>query len=258
MNQEIGIEGYLEQLGLDEKEIRVYLACLKLGEKPIMPIARRAELPRSTVFHILERLRDEGLIEIYETRTRRIYEPYHPRVIINLLKKKRDSFEKQIDSLQHSLPDLVELYATSEFQPKIKFYRGQKEIREIYEEILEAPIDEFHYISEITKLEQVLGKEYLKEWLRRRIARGIKSNAIWVRSEAILDEPLYVPSKKNLRTVRYSPEDFRCPTHTMVYGDNVVFITSAGENIGLVITSRDLAISVKSMFKQLWKISTIS
>lgn len=251
----MNIEDYLKQLGLDDKEIKVYLASLKLGEKPIMPIVKRVDLPRSTVYHILERLRDEGLIEIIDSPTRRVYVPYHPRTILALLKKKRDSYEKQMESFQQSLPNLVELYATSEFQPKIKFYRGQKEIREIYDDILEAPIEEFHYISEITQLEQVLGKEYLKDWLRRRINKGIKSRAIWIRSEAILDEPLYVPSKQNLRTVRYAPEDFRCPTHTMVYGDNVVFITTAEENIGLVVTSRDLAHSIRNMFKQLWKIS---
>lgn len=251
----MNIEEYLRQLGLGEKEIKVYLASLKLGEKPIMPITKKAELPRSTVYHILEKLRDAGLVEIIDSPTRRIYIPFHPRVIITLLNKKRDAISKQVDAFQQTMPKLIELYSASEFQPKIKFYRGTKEIRELYNSILEEPIDEFHYVSEITKIEAVLGRDFLNSWLRRRIDLKIKSWAIWVRAEAVDSEKLYKPSKQNLRTVRYAPEGFRYPAHTIVFGDTVAFITTSEENIGVAITSRDLAVSYRNIFKQLWKVS---
>jgi len=252
----MNIESYLRQLGLSDKESEVYLASLAVGESPIMPITKKVGLPRSTTYHILEKLRDEELLEILETPTRRVYVPYPPRAILKLLKKKRDTFEQEIDSFQSSLEEINGLYNTSAFQPKVRFFRGTKEIRHIYDEILEAPINEFCYISEVKKIEKVLGKDFLKEWLKKRIAKGIKSKTVWVRSESVPDEPIYAGSRNNLRTVRYAPSDFRSPAHTMVYGDNVVVITTAEENIGLVITSRDYATSVRNQFKQLWKVSS--
>lgn len=250
------IEAFLRDLELTDKEIEVYLACLALGETTIIPLCRRTHLPRTTVFHILERLKDRQLIEITQTRARRLYTPLPPRRLMTSLGQQKTKLEKRIETLEELLPAFNAAYSASLFEPRIRYFRGSDEIRLIYEEILEAPVDEVLYISEIKKVDVVLGQDFLRSWIKRRIAKGIKTRAIWVKSEAVLDEPLYRPSKKNLRSVRYAPADFKSPTHTMVYGDNVVFIMTAHENIGMVITSRDLATSVRNQWKQLWKVST--
>ena len=247
------IEYYLKKLNLTQKETGVYLACLELGESQIVPIGIKAELPRTTTYHILERLRNQKLIEIIQTKTRRIYAPYPPRNILTLFKTKREKLNQQIYSLEKSLPELNQLYTFSPFQPKIRFFQG-KQIKMIYEEILESPIEEEWYVGESNKIINVLGEKYLKKWIKRRVEKGIKAKAIRIFPEETINE-IYQPSKKYLRIVKYAPKDFKCPSHILIYGDNVAIITTGKENFGVVISSREFAESMRNWFKQLWKIS---
>jgi len=251
--QKENIYDYLEQLGLDKKEADVYLALLELGESQIVPISNKAKLPRTTTYHILERLRDHKLIEIIQKKTRRLYSPYPPRNLITLLSAQKDQAEEKLTSFRNVLPDLTRLYQISPFQPKVRFFQDQ-EIRQIYEEILETASDENWYVGETTKIVNILGERYLQGWIKRRVAKGIRSKSIRVEKEEMAD-PLFLGSKEYLRTVRYAPPDFKCPTHILIYGDNVAFITTGKENFGLVISSRETATSMRNWFMQLWKVS---
>jgi sugar-specific transcriptional regulator TrmB len=247
------IKSYLKQLNLTENEIAVYLALLELGESKIIPITKKVALPRTTVYHILEKLRDKKLIEIIQTTTRRIYAPYPPRNILTLLKHKRAKIDEEIDTLERSLPELNRLYEISPFQPKVRFFPG-KEIRQIYDEILEAGVDESWYVGETNKIVKALGEKYLQRWIKRRVKMGIRSKSIRVGKEES-QEPIFSGKKEFLREIKYAPEDFKCPTHILIYGDNVAIITTGEENFGVVITSREFAESMRNWFKQLWKIS---
>ena len=120
---------------------------------------------------------------------------------------------------------------------------------------MEAPIEEAWCVSEINKINNVLGEQFVKNWIKRRIAKHISTKAIWIREEAVLDEPLYLGTKENARTVRFAPAGFKALAEVLIYGDNVMMITTIQENVATVITSRDYATTMKSWFQELWKVS---
>lgn len=246
----------MKQIGLDSKEIAIYLATLEIGETPIMPIAKKVKLPRSTVFHILERLRDERLIEIIQGEHRRIYTPITPRKILTLMKNKRENLTENIDSFESILPKLTQMYSKRTFEPKIRFFHGQNELREIYEDVLESGTDEGVYVGDTDKIIETLGKEYAEDWMKRRVAKGIRSHSIRVRPDETQAKWLEQTRKEYLRTIRWAPEDFKSPTHVMVYRDKVSIMTTGAENFGVLITSREFAETMQNWFKQLWKISS--
>lgn len=243
------LEDFLKQLGLSEKEIEVYLASLEIGEASIVPIKEKTKLPRTTVFHELENLRDKGLIEIIETSTRRIYTPYPPRKIMTLIKGRQEKLQEEADNLQKYLPEFNRLYEFSPFQPRVRFFRGE-EIKDIYEEILETPVDEIMYLGETSKVTDILPKSFFESWVPRKVKKGIRTLSL----RAGEDDPFFDP-KKDLRKVRYAPKGFVCPVHYYIYGDNVAILTSVKENFGVVITSRENATAMRNWFKELWKIS---
>jgi HTH-type transcriptional regulator, sugar sensing transcriptional regulator len=244
----------LEQFDLSDKEIDIYLACLTLGESTIMPIARKVGLPRSTVLYALECLRNQGLISIAERNGRRIYLPLPPRTLLTLLKRKREALDEQIGLVEDSLPQLNQLFTSSPFEPKARIYRGQDELRQIYEEMLEAPVNEIWYVGDYSEIVEALGRQFMRNWVHRRAATGIKAKAIRIRTGEVADAE-FAP-KTFLRSVRYAPDTFESPSHIQVYGDIVVIITTAKESFGIVVTSRDYATTVKSWFRELWKVSS--
>lgn len=249
----MNIEQYLKQLGLDDKEIKVYLALLELGETHIVPITEKVELPRTTVFHILERLKFHKLIEKIPKKTRSLYTPYPPKKIASILELEKAATEEKIKSFNIALPDLNKLYQESPFEPKIRFFRGT-EMRQIYEEILEAGVNESWYIGESNKIVAALGEEYLKKWIERRVKIGVKSRSIRVKGEES-EQAIFSGKKEYLRDIRYAPEGFESPMHILIYGNNVAYISTEKENFGLVISSQELAKTMSNWFKELWRMS---
>ncbi len=247
------LEIYLKSLGLEEKEITIYLTNLALGEVSIVPIVEKTQLPRTTVYHILERLNQERLIEIIETKTRRMYAPYPPRTILTRMREQKEKLEEKIDNLEHSLPDLLQLYSVSPFQPKVRMYHGQ-EVRQIFEDMTSSPIDKIEYVGETTNIVGVTGEAWLKKWIQKRADLRIKSYSIRVEAEEV-DDPMYGQSAKLNRTVRYAPPGFQAPTQIYIYGDSVALITTTAEGFGVIITSREYATTMRHWFKELWKIS---
>ena len=55
----------LESLGLSDKEIRVYISLLELGDSPVNKITERSELIRVTVYPILKSLIEKGFVSKY-------------------------------------------------------------------------------------------------------------------------------------------------------------------------------------------------
>ena len=59
------IESILKKIGLNDKEIRVYLTCLKLGPSSVRKIADNSEVNRGTAYDILRSLISLGLVTYY-------------------------------------------------------------------------------------------------------------------------------------------------------------------------------------------------
>lgn len=255
MSKEILLRA-LNKIGLNDKEISLYLSVLELKESPIVPISSRANLPRTSAQYILEQLAHRGLIAIGEHRNRKTYRANPPERVLALLQKQKVDLAAQSTALQEALPDLLHLYQTSPFQPRVQVYRGE-EIRIPFEELLEAPISEYHYASDTGTLEEVLGKRYLNDWIKRRIAKGVWSNGIRVK-ERETDDILHTSNSKNLRRLRFAPKGYRFPAMVLLYGDNVATITSAKENFAVVVTSHDYALTMRGWFAALWSQSTPS
>jgi sugar-specific transcriptional regulator TrmB len=240
-------------LGFSDKEIRVYLSCLKLGESAIMPIKTDTKLPRTTVFHILERLREKGLINIVQRASRHVYLPNPPREILLMMKNQKVEIEENIASFSEQLPELNSMFKLFPFQPKVRMFVGE-EIKSIYEEILDSPIEEILYVGEINKIDEIIGSRYLKNWVDRKVELKIWTRSLRIRDAESMEEYLG-PDEKYLRKARFLPDNFECPSHIYIYSDSIAILTSAKENFGTVITSRDFTIAMKSWFSELWKAS---
>ncbi|MBI4087686.1 MAG: hypothetical protein HY434_02545 [Candidatus Liptonbacteria bacterium] len=244
------IREVLRGLNLNQKEIDVYLASLEVGEGRITAISTKVGVPRTSLTYTLEKLRQRRLVEILQKNNRKIYIPLPPRKVISLLKNQRERLGEEIEELERALPQFDSLYS-ADSGPKIRIFQGTEEIKQIYEEMLEAPIDEIWYIGDTSKIEEILGGNYLKRWVKRRARANIKSKAIRVKTGEIY-KSIYASSEELLRTVRFAPEGFESPSHILIYGNTLGIITTKKENVGLLIMSRDLATTMKSLFQEIW------
>lgn len=96
------IKKIIEKLGFSQKEAKVYLAALILGESHVSDIAEKVKMPRTSTQVILDKLHKNGLINFYVMRRYKYWVAVNPEQLLLTLKKLEEM-------VQEALPRLVSL-----------------------------------------------------------------------------------------------------------------------------------------------------
>src|SRR3989338_7786499 len=91
---------FLNSIGLDDKNQKVYLALLKLADAPGSLVAKKAGLPRTTAYHQLDKLVKLGLASTYRHQNIKRFVAENPNKIKGILESKLVQLEKYLPELQ--------------------------------------------------------------------------------------------------------------------------------------------------------------
>src|SRR3989339_203493 len=132
------IEEVLRKIGLTEYETKIYIALLDLGKATSGEILQKANLNTGKIYDILGSLKNKGFIsEIIESGVRK-FSPANPQQIFNYLDEKKEDIQKQEQTLNKIIPDILK---------KINLTKDAKKYRKDHEK--EAQIKYFPYISPV-------------------------------------------------------------------------------------------------------------
>ncbi|MCX6745516.1 MAG: hypothetical protein NTX00_00690 [Candidatus Parcubacteria bacterium] len=244
------IKQKLEEIGLVGKKADVYLAILQLGKATVVQIAKKAQIKRPTSYDILEDLLAKNLISQSFSGKKRYFAAEPPEALKSLVKKQ----EEKIDQL---LPELTSLYNITPHKPKIRYFEGREGLRQIYEEILKMQTKEQFYFGSIKEMIDVLGQDYLANWVKRRIKAGIVSHAIRIKSKEFPIKE-WGAGKEYFRDLRFFPIDIKEDITNLIIFDNKVAIVSAlAESYGMIIESKELSTTLKYIWRIVWHASKI-
>src|SRR3989338_5391745 len=90
----------LEDIGLTNAEIKVYLSLLELGTSTAGPILQKSGLQNSVVHMTINRLIDKGFVSFFKEGKRNNYQAANPNHILEYLDEKKTNF-------QSILPELI-------------------------------------------------------------------------------------------------------------------------------------------------------
>ena len=237
----------LKKLGLTEKEAELYINALELGSFSVMGIAHKSGIKRPTCYLILDELVKKGLVSIIPRAKKLLYIAEPPEVLIK-------QAEEQVSLTKSLAPKLNSFYNTDKEKRVVKYYSGQKSIHNIYEDVLKTRPKEYYYIGSAKELEGITGKEFLDNWIKKRIQLGIKSVSIRMRETEITSKN-YQDTGESLREIRYAPEDIYIPDTIIIYGSKVATISTQKGNFGFVVEDKEFFESMMGLFKALWRIS---
>ena len=83
----------LEDIGLTPKEVDVYLALISLDAASISEIRNKANVSRKSIYEILQKLLDKGLVSYIVKDNKKQYMAATPERFIELLKEKEANLE---------------------------------------------------------------------------------------------------------------------------------------------------------------------
>ena len=234
-------EKILTDVGLTELEAKVYLAALELGPAKVVQIAKQAEVKRPTAYVILDNLTKKGFVNKIQKEKTTLYSTQQPKMILNKYKEKLANFT-----------DLIP-YFEAKFnkgpKPKIRYYEGKDEIWNVYTQIL-FPSDELYFFgTDVEKLNKVF-PDLFNYWEKK------YSNKIKVYKEIVSENKAGIEyAKKNSRgkiEIRIMPKELPVAADSVITNTHL-FIVSLDNLFGILIDSKDLALTYKNFFLLAWQ-----
>jgi len=235
----------VEELGLSEKEARVYLAALELGTGSVADIANRAGIKRTSVYNFIDRLIGMGVIiqNTDEPKTYQAVEPKHLAVIQ----------EERLSAIKARLPELAALTNLSSKKPRIQYFEGTTQMQQIEREILNCDKELLAIWNRKKVVEQLGGKEYMEDLDRQRRDKNIHIRLVAVQNE---DIEFKGGGADKTRDIRFAPAGMNFPMAISIYDTGRVgLITSQKEKFGILIESQELAQTMRQLFEAFWKVS---
>ena len=231
----------LEDIGLTNAEIKVYLALLELGTSTAGPILQKSGLHNSVVHMTLNKLLDKGLISFVKEGKRNHYQAANPKHIIDYINEKKERFEEL-------LPQLLIKQSASKEKPEVITFRDIKGIRELLYELLEAGGKEHHTFGS-TKESLMMGDEWWVNYHRKRAAKRIKAKLMFNESLQFWKAEAKYPKAE----VRYTKAGFEPLTETIIRNDKIGIIIWTKKPIGILIHNKAAAESYDKFFEIMWK-----
>jgi sugar-specific transcriptional regulator TrmB len=243
-------EKELKNLGLADKETKVYLAALELGPQTVQIIAKEAGVNRATAYVQIDLLKAKGLMSEFEKGKKTFYVAESPDRLQSMLKTIESDLSYKRGELSRILPGLLDMFAGMGERPRVRFFEGPegiKQIREDFGKIKDKHIYSFVNLDNI--YEYTPGHE--EDYVKQRIQSKVYNHLIYTRKEGAI--PNFTNSKLYREAKYLPPKDFPLSADITVYDNKVVMEAYKGKIIGVIIESSEIAGAVKAIFQALWK-----
>ncbi|VVB66347.1 HTH-type sugar sensing transcriptional regulator TrmBL1 [Candidatus Gugararchaeum adminiculabundum] len=246
----------LEKVGFTHGEIKVYLALLSLGTVSAGPLVKEAEVARSKLYEIINRLAKKGMASHFMRNGVKYFSAAPPSRLLDFLRKKEEDIEANYQEVKKLVPELEGEYQVEHLGQEAEVFEGLEGLKNGREKMLRdmKSGDETYYfgvpLSAYDKMER-----YYREWNSRRIKKKIIAYTLF--TDDARDYPYVKEKLKHRHTlVRFLPKGVRTYAWAEIYGDTVVIVMNYKKPMSIMITNKYVAESYKQYFHILWNASS--
>lgn len=233
----------LAEWGLNEKEATIYLYLLENNFTFAQNISKETGILRQTVYEILRKLENNGLVSEIKENKKTYYSALKPENLISKLKEK----EKIVASI---LPELHDLMKTEKTNVDAQLYRGIKGIKSINEEVLKSK----EILTILPSIgEQAMREFYIENFSKRRIEKKISIRILRGKIQTKIQEKIRTDNK-SFREVRVLKDLENIQTQYILFDHSVAIISYHQEPFGIIIKDNLINHSIKTIFSILWRI----
>ena len=232
-------EQALKEIGLSEKEIKVYLASLKLGQDTANEIAKKSSLNRVTTYDVLKALIEKGFASYVIKAGVKYFEAVDPSKFIDNLKEKQEK-------VKSILPELESMKASLVKKPEIETFEGLEGLKTIFSDILKES-KETLFIGDPKMLDRL--EFYFPHFIMQKRKQKIFSKVITTDVAFMRDYKKKAPKKAlDMRFINQKIDMTK-----VLYGEKVAFLTFKEDmSIGVLIDNKEIAETEKMLFDLLW------
>lgn len=244
-------------LGFTVEEIRTYSALLEHGAITAGALSKKSGIVRSSLYGILKRLQDGGLITQTLQGGVKLFVAKEPEIISQLFEQKIDELRHRQEFYQTILPTLRAKRPSNLLKPTFQLFEGEEGMRNILKDMLLYRDMETQAFWPIKQMVDVLSPDFFRYLNKIRIESNLYTRAIWPQQQTVdvAEHPYLGVGDEFRREIRIAPSEIDCSMGYWIYGNKVAFISSRREAFGFIIESAELVEMLLTQFEVIWKLS---
>jgi HTH-type transcriptional regulator, sugar sensing transcriptional regulator len=239
----------LQNLGLSEKETKVYLASLEMGPETVQNIAKQSGINRATTYVQIGTLKAKGLMSEFEKGKKTYFVAENPGRLKNLMRVFEKELELKRSGIDNILPKLVDMFEGMGERPRVRFFEGFEGVSAIRQEYLKGKSKVSESFINYDKIE-LLFQGRQDSHSEQRANKKIKSLVLYTRAAGPLkgySDPKKFRTAKHVKTKKY---DFAADVTT--YDNNTILVSYRTNPIGVIIESKEITDTIRAMFYLIW------
>ena len=244
---------FLENQGLNSKDIEIYLDIYKHGQSFASSVSHRTGIDRTTVYSVIKRLLKRGVIAQTKINDVSAYLPVSPEVFVNGIDSEIEELiaKKKVANL--FVEEMKAVGKSSFNKPKIRIYEGEQAIINLYEETLKKDDKQKAFIT-ITTLPDNLKKFLKKRYTNLKLKKGVYSKVL-VADSKFSKKYKGLDNSSNRETKIVKAHPFNLYSEIMLFGGReVAIIDFHKQPYGMVISSETLYKTVEGLFDFVWSV----
>jgi sugar-specific transcriptional regulator TrmB len=235
-------EKYLEEIGLSDKEAKVYVALLQVDHDSVLDLSKRTSINRTTIYPVIESLAKKGLVSEIQIDKKIHLKAEPPERLETYVERRKLNFEEQSKRLKDVIPQLKSIQRESGERPVVKYFEGIEGILSSENEFLSYYENGgVNYIVYPRDLVEELFKNERPKFVDTRQNKKVSVKAIYTRKDGDL------PTVSDSIRIRIDENKYPLLSDISIYNENVRISTLGSQISAILIKSKDLAITLKSL-----------
>lgn len=236
----------LTAAGLSPTEAKCYTALLEQQDWTPAELAKYVTETRTNCYKILDNLVALKLAERFDKAKKLHYRATNPAQLLELARKRRTAQEKAERALQANTEDLMKTYYNTHEQAGVRYFQGETEIKQIFEEIAEAK-DEVKFIHTLAGID-FYGFDTMHDLRMLSIKNGVKRRALTQDGPQAPTDYKTADPFSNLQRTWLKADDYKTPVEWGAFDDKLYIISFGKEALGIIIESPQIAAAFKELF----------
>ena len=246
------LQSALKNLGLNEKEAKVYLALLQLGTTTAYSVADRSGLKKPTTYVILGQLVEKGFAKNIPRAKKQLFAPESPEDILSVA-------EEKFLHTKSALPELMALRKGDKEKTNVSYFEKLEGIKQAHDFLIKTmkqkPEEKREYVGfyahaedagpEVVKWFDYVNNEHKKHRIRRK--------AITVHHPIIINKYLFPEYCEQyfVKVKALDPEKYFSNMEIAVF-DRYVLMYSQKYLQAVLIENPDAAVVFLQIFEMVW------
>lgn len=232
----------LKHIGLNDKEIQIYLSLLELGRSTVLAIAKRSGIKRPTAYLVLQSLVEKGFASRIIKAKKTFFSAQNPKKLIT-------ESELRLKELQEVVPQLEVMFRKRKERPHIRMFEGKDELDRAYDDLFVVKGEALFMGTNRLSME-AFPRSYQKQDFTPRSSE-FRIRELVDESKESLDYVNKVAGEYH--SFRFIPKKFLpFETDIGIFGNHTLITSVKKEYFTIDIESKEIARAFRTIFEMMW------